>query len=59
MTLKEIEAFSVTGRDVRNDFAHVNLSQDEQIILYMKNRDPLMPAWIETGLDAMRFADCL
>jgi len=59
MTLKEIEAFSVTGRDVRNDFADVNLSQDEQIILYMKNRDPLMPAWIETGLDAMRFADCL
>jgi len=59
MTLRDIEAFSVTATDARNDFENVDVSNDEKLIMYMKKRDPLMPAWIDTGLDAIRFADCL
>jgi len=59
MTLTDIEAFSFTARDARNDFANIELSQDEKFIMYMKQRDPLMPAWIDLGLDCIRFSDCL
>lgn len=59
MTLKDIEAFSITARDARNDFANQDFSNDEKFIMYMKHRDPLMAAWIDLGLDGLRFADCL
>jgi hypothetical protein len=59
MTQREIEAFAITARDSRNDFEHKDLSNDEKFIMYLKQRDPLMPAWIDMGLDCLRFTDCL
>jgi len=59
MTQKDIEAFSISALDARNDFVNVELDNDEKLIMYMKKRDPLMPAWIDCGLDCIRFADCL
>jgi hypothetical protein len=59
MTLRDIENFSFTARDARNDFATIELCPDEKFIMYMKQRDILMPAWIDLGFDGVRFADCL
>ena len=59
MTLKDIQAFSVTLRDALNDFEQVDLSNDDKFCLYLKRRDPLMPAWIDFGLESLRFSDCL
>ena len=59
MTHQDICAFSVTLRDALNDFEHVDLSNDDKFCLYLKQRDPLVPAWIDFGLDSLRFADCL
>jgi hypothetical protein len=58
MTLKDIETFSVTLRDAFNDFDHIDLSNDDKFCLYMRQRDPLVPAWIDFGLESLRFADC-
>ena len=59
MTLKDIQAFSETLRDALNDFEQVDLSNDDKFCLYLKRRDPLMPAWIDLGLESLRFSDCL
>ena len=59
MTLKDIQAFSETLRDALNDFEQVDLSNDDKFCLYLKRRDPLMPAWIDFGLESLRFSDCL
>jgi hypothetical protein len=59
MTLKDIQDFSFTVQDARNNFANIELCPDEKFIMYMKKRDILMSAWIDLGLDGIRFADCL
>ena len=59
MTHQDIKQFSLTLQDGLEDFKNIDLSNDEKFCMYLKNRDELMPLWINFGLDTLRFADCL
>ena len=59
MTHQDIKKFSLTMQDGQDNFKNIDLSNDEKFCMYLKNRDELMPLWINFGLDSLRFADCL
>ena len=59
MTHQDIKLFSMTLQDGLEDFKNIDLSNDEKFCMYLKNRDELMPLWINFGFDTLRFADCL
>lgn len=49
LTRNNIDQFSFTLQDAKDDFAHV-LSNDEAFIQYLKERDPMMTVWLDIGL---------
>lgn len=59
MTNTAIRNYSAAMSDAYNDFKNVDMSNDDKFCLYLRQRDPLMPAWINFGLEILRFADCL
>ena len=59
MSLDEIKRFSKTARDSLTEFASQEWSNDDMFVTYLKQRDEMMPVWIDVGLTSFRFASCM
>ena len=59
---EEIKRFSKTAKDSLNDFANYQTwssssnNNDDKFVAYLKQRDEMMPVWIDVGLTSFRLA---
>jgi hypothetical protein len=63
MSRDEIQRFSRTAKDSLNDFANQqewssssSNNNDEKFVAYLRQRDDMMPVWIDVGLTSFRLA---
>ena len=63
MSRDEIKRFSKTAKDSLNDFANhqewsssSSNNNDEKFVAYLRQRDEMMPVWIDVGLTSFRLA---
>ena len=58
MSQEEIKRFSRTAKDSLNNFASLEeWSNDDMFVAYLRQRDEMMPVWMDVGLTSFRYAE--